>query len=132
MLAQASIVGFIPVTDMQEAEEFFSGKLGLEVVERGPFGLAVAMANGQTIRCVPVPGAKPQAFTILGWEVPEIHAAVRELRAAGVEPIRYSHFEQDADGVWTAPGGDAQVVWFNDPFGNVLSLSQHAGKAQAR
>jgi hypothetical protein len=32
---------------------------------------------------------------------------------------------QDADGIWTAPGG-ARVAWFPDPDGNVLSLTQSA------
>lgn len=132
MLRTASIIGFIPVRDMQEAEDFFAGRLGLAVVERGAFALVLGMENGQTLRCVPVPGATPQPFTIVGWEVADIHAAAMELRTAGVEPILYPHFEQDADGVWTAPGGDAQVLWFNDPSGNVLSLSEHLGKAQAR
>ncbi len=132
MLANASIIGFIPVTDLQAAEQFFSCRLGLAVVARDPFALVVAAAAGQTIRCVPVPGFKPQAFTILGWEVPDIHVAVRGLRAAGIEPIRYPHFEQDADGVWSAPGGAAYVVWFNDPDGNILSVSQHAARGHAQ
>ena len=132
MLATASIIGFIPIHDMDSAEQFFAGKLGLRVVERGAFALVLVSANGQTIRCVPVPGAHPQPFTILGWEVSDIHASVQELRSAGVEPICYPHFQQDADGVWTAPDGSAQVVWFNDPTGNILSLSQHMGKASAR
>ena len=124
MLAHASVVGFVPVSDMAVAERFYAGLLGLRVVERGPYALVVATANGATIRCALTPGAKAQPFTILGWEVPEIHAAVKELRQAGIEPIIYPHFEQDADGVWTAPGG-GMVAWFHDPDNNVLSLSQH-------
>lgn len=132
MLANASIIGFIPVSDVEAAEAFFVSKLGLRVLERGPFALVVASAAGQTIRCVPVGNFTPQPFTLLGWEVQDIYAAVRDLRAAGVEPILYPHFEQDADGVWSAPGGAAQIVWFHDPGGNVLSLSQHAGEASAQ
>ena len=30
---------------------------------------------------------------------------------------------QDASGVWTAPGG-ARIAWFKDPDGNTLSLTQ--------
>jgi len=26
--------------------------------------------------------------------------------------------------IWTAPTGD-KVVWFKDPVGNILSISQH-------
>jgi predicted enzyme related to lactoylglutathione lyase len=30
---------------------------------------------------------------------------------------------QDAEGIWTAPGG-AKIAWFKDPDGNILSLTQ--------
>jgi hypothetical protein len=36
----------------------------------------------------------------------------------------YDGFGQDADGIWTAPGGAARVAWFPDPDGNLLSLTQ--------
>ena len=82
-------------------------------------------SNGNMIRCALTPGAKPQPFTVLGWQVPDIHAAVKALIAAGIQPIRYSFLEQDADGIWTATDGGGLIAWFNDPDGNVLSLSQH-------
>ena len=34
--------------------------------------------------------------------------------------------EQDNRGVWNAPSG-AQVAWFTDPDGNVLSVTQAPG-----
>jgi len=37
---------------------------------------------------------------------------------------RYDGFGQDDDGVWTAPSG-SRIIWFKDPEGHVLSLSQH-------
>ncbi len=125
MLAQAALIGFIPVTDFALAESFFSGCLGLPVVGRDPFALVLSAGYGIMIRCVQAGDFKPQPFTILGWEVPDLRAAAAGLIAAGIEPLRFSWFEQDAQGLWTAPGGD-QVVWFKDPFGNTLSLSQHA------
>lgn len=32
--------------------------------------------------------------------------------------------EQDAYGIWQAPGG-AKVAWFKDPDGNLLSLTEN-------
>ncbi len=127
MLANAPIVGFVPVSSFQAAEAFYSGILGLQVIDRdNPFALVLAAANGATVRCALMQdGVDPQPYTILGWGVPDIHAAVASLAAAGVSPIRYPFFQQSEDGVWTAPGG-AMVAWFHDPDGNVLSLSQHA------
>ncbi len=124
MLAQAPVIGFIPVTGFDIAESFYAGRLGLSVASRDPFALVLNAANGTTIRCVLTAVYTPQPFTILGWEVAELRPAVQSLKAAGTEPILYPYFEQDRDGIWTAPGGSL-VAWFHDPFGNVLSLSQH-------
>ncbi len=124
MLGKASVIGFVPVRDLQAAEEFYGGRLGLEVMGNDGFALVLRGGGGSMIRCVLTPNTEPQPFTILGWEAPDIRAKVGELRKAGVEPKIYPHFQQDEDGVWTAPDG-SEVVWFNDPFGNTLSLSRH-------
>ena len=128
MLAQASIVSFVPVSDFKAAEKFYVHALGLTVVENNGFALVLENAAGQRLRCVLTPDAKAQPFTVLGWEVEDIRVAAKELAARHVAPILYPHFEQDAQGIWTAPSGD-KVLWFHDPDGNVLSLSQHVGAA---
>jgi catechol 2,3-dioxygenase-like lactoylglutathione lyase family enzyme len=115
---------------MAVAELLYAGLLGLRVLERGAYALVVASESGTKIRCALAPGARPQPFTVLGSEVPEIHAAVNLLRQARIEPIVYPHFKQDQDGGWAAPGG-GKVVWFHDPDGIVLSISQVAGTANA-
>jgi catechol 2,3-dioxygenase-like lactoylglutathione lyase family enzyme len=129
MLEKASVIGFIPVRDLRAAEEFYGGRLGLQVVGNDGFALVLRSGTGTVIRCVLTPDIKSQPFTILGWEVLDISATVKELRAAGVQPKIYPHFEQNQDGVWTAPEG-SEVVWFNDPSGNVLSLSRHGAVAR--
>lgn len=63
-------------------------------------------------------------YTILGWNVADIAAAAQALTEAGVAFQRYPGLEQDELGIWSAPGG-AKVAWFNDPDGNILSISQH-------
>jgi len=60
----------------------------------------------------------------LGWQVPDIAAAVRDLAQAGVTFERYGFMQQDELGIWTTPTG-AKVAWFKDPDGNILSISQH-------
>jgi hypothetical protein len=66
----------------------------------------------------------PARGTVLGWQVPDIKAAVQELEQAGVRFERYGGMRQDELGIWTAPTG-ARVAWFKDPDGNVLSVSEH-------
>ncbi len=124
MLANAPILAFVPVRDLKVAEEFYVRTLGMTLVENNGFALVVASAAGQQLRCVLTADARPAPFTVLGWEVADLHAAAKELVAKKILPLVFPHFEQDADGVWTAPNGD-QVLWFHDPDGNVLSLSRH-------
>jgi hypothetical protein len=81
-------------------------------------------ANGTMLRVTAVPELKPAGYTVAGWLVDDIGAAVRSLRDAGVDFRRFEGMDQDDLGVWTTPGGD-KVAWFNDPDGNVLSLTQN-------
>lgn len=102
----------------------YEGTLFLRFVHHDRFA-SVFDANGIMLRISKVPGAfTPFPFTLLGWQVPDIAAAVTTLAARGVSFERFGFFEQDALGVWTAPSGD-KVAWFKDPAGNLLSVSEH-------
>ena len=96
----------------------------MPVESRDGVALVLRAAHGTMIRCVKADGFTPQPFTILGWEVSDLAAQAEKMIAAGVGPLRFSWFEQDERGAWTAPDGTG-VFWFKDPFGNTLSLSQH-------
>ena len=124
MLAQAAVIGFIPVTDFDVAEAFYCGLLGLRRSSRDDFALVVAAAGDIMIRCVMAPSFTPQPFTIVGWEAVDLPAMATKMIAAGIAPLRFSWFAQDHLGIWTAPDGTG-VFWFHDPFGNTLSLSCH-------
>lgn len=76
------------------------------------------------IRVVKIDDFKPSAYTILGWQVDVMRKTVSALTRRGVRFERYAGMEQDKLGIWNAPGG-AQVAWFKDPDGNVLSVSHH-------
>jgi catechol 2,3-dioxygenase-like lactoylglutathione lyase family enzyme len=123
MDSSARIVAFVAVRDAARAKEFYQGTLGLNLVNEDRFALTFDV-QGTTLRVSPVGELTPRKFTVLGWEVKDIAAAVRDLQNAGVAFERYD-FPQDELGIWTAPGG-AKVAWFKDPDGNILSLSQHS------
>ena len=122
MLRDAAIIGFIPTTDGVRAKHFFSEVLGLEFVVDAQFALVFRVGAG-TLRVVRMEEFTPVPYTIFGWEVEDVAARARELAERGVEIARYSFLEQDEGGLWTSPGGD-KVLWFRDPDGNTLSLSQ--------
>ena len=124
VLAGAPFIGFIPVRDTSAARSFYEGVLGLRVLEETSFALVID-ANGTMLRLTVVPELAPQPFTIAGWQVPDVAAAVRQLNESGVRFIRYDGIEQDELAIWTTPGGD-RVAWFQDPDGNTLSLTTFA------
>lgn len=125
ILGTCKLMAFAPVTDPARARAFYEGVLGLRLVEdEAPFAL-VFDAHGTMLRVTPVGGEHhPEPFTILGWEVDSIESTVDRLTKAGVVFLRYPGVNDgDGLGIWTSPSG-AKVAWFNDPDGNVLSLTQ--------
>jgi len=122
-LASSSLVAFVGVCDPDRAKRFYRDTLGLRLVsEELPFAL-VFDVQGTMLRVTVVPEVKPAKFTVLGWKVPDIQAAVSSLEEEGVEFQRYAGLQQDGLGIWTSPSG-ARVAWFHDPDGNILSVTQ--------
>ena len=93
-----------------------------EFVSLDQFAMVVTV-GGHMVRIVKMPFTPSQA-TILGWEVTGIETVVAGLTGKGAVFERFSFFEQDELGIWTAPSGD-KVAWFKDPDGNTLSVSEH-------
>ena len=121
-LGQFDVMAFAATIDAARAVEFYRDTLGLSLI--GEDGFAAAFdAHGIMLRVTSVPKPlTPQPFTVLGWKVPDISAAVKGLAAAGVKFERYMDSQDDLN-IWTAPGG-AKVAWFKDPDGNILSITQ--------
>ena len=119
------LVGFLNTNRPEKAKAFYGGVLGFRLITDDQFAISFD-ANGTMIRIGKAQNHKPAQGTVLGWEVDDIHGAIRELTARGVhfEQWNLPFMKQDEDGVWTPPNGD-QVAWFKDPDGNVLSISRH-------
>jgi catechol 2,3-dioxygenase-like lactoylglutathione lyase family enzyme len=123
-LGKFNIVGFVSIVDVPSAKAFYRDTLGLRLVmEEPPFAL-VFDANGIMVRLGMAKELPPAHGTVLGWQVPEIAATVKELGQAGVRFERFEGMAQDALGIWTSPTG-AKIAWFKDPDGNILSVSEH-------
>jgi catechol 2,3-dioxygenase-like lactoylglutathione lyase family enzyme len=122
MLGNQKLVAFVPASNADEARAFYRDKLGLRMLSEDTFAL-VFDTKGIHLRVTLVGKFNPQPFTVLGWAVNDAAAAARTLAGAGVFGERFPGLEQDDLGIWTAPGG-AKILWFKDPDGNILSLSQ--------
>jgi catechol 2,3-dioxygenase-like lactoylglutathione lyase family enzyme len=125
MSVLTKMIGFVATTDPEKAKAFYGDTLGFRLISDDQFALAYD-ANGTMLRVGKAQQFTPARGTVLGWEVADIHAAVRELMSRGVrfEQFNLPFMKQDELGVWS-PGNGDQVAWFKDPDGNVLSVSQH-------
>jgi catechol 2,3-dioxygenase-like lactoylglutathione lyase family enzyme len=124
MLSTAKPIAFIPTRDADRARPFFETTLGLRFLSDDGFALNF-QADAVLLRVVRVGDFSPQIFTIFGWHVPDVEAAVADLNSRGVQFLRIHGMDQSPSGIWTAPGGAAKVAWFKDTDGNTLSVSQH-------
>ena len=122
MLSSCEVITFVATAKPTEARRFYQEVLGLRLVADESFAL-VFDAHGVMLRVSRVHELTPASYTVLGWRVADISAAVRELEARGVALERYEGLDQDDVGIWASPGG-AKVAWFKDPDGNTLSVTQ--------
>ena len=123
-LSGAAIVAFVATTDLERAHAFYGGLLGLERTEAGAFANAYD-GGGTSLRVTRVDRVAQAPYTVLGWRLDDLAAAIAALAARGIALRRFAGLEHDDAGVWTAPGG-ARIAWFDDPDGNLLSLTEPA------
>jgi catechol 2,3-dioxygenase-like lactoylglutathione lyase family enzyme len=118
------VVTFLIVRDPEIALTFYRDTLGLKFLRDDGFALVFEM-DGVMLRLNAVPAFTPAQHTVLGWQSDAIAVKVDELVGRGVVFNRYPNLVQDERGICTFPNGD-KVAWFQDPTGNVLSISQFA------
>lgn len=111
---------FLGVDDLNAARTFYEEVLGFAFMadENGTLVFDV----GVPLRIARVEGFTPQTFTVLGWVVDDIEAETKKLTAAGVTMVRYPNMPHDEQGI--VKFGDVRLLWFKDPAGNLLSLTQ--------
>ncbi len=122
MLGDKELKAFVPTVMPDKAKSFYQDILGLKLLSEDNYALEFN-ANGVLLRIAIVPELKPQGFTVLGWNLPDISSEIKSLNSKGIFCEKYSFLKQDDLGIWTAPGG-SKVAWFKDPDGNILSSNR--------
>ncbi|MBL8628381.1 MAG: VOC family protein [Rhodospirillaceae bacterium] len=125
ILSDARPVAFVGTANRATAPPFYRDTLGLKCTSEDQFA-AVFDMSGTMLRLSDIPNFKPGEHPVLGFDVDDVRAAVSALRTKGVTFLIYEGFGQDDLGIWTAPDGKAQVAWFKDPDGNMLSVNRSA------
>ena len=131
MLSSGRTATRLPAQDLERARRFYSEKLGLEPVEERPGGLLYRCGESEFALFASA-GASSGDHTQMGWEVDDIEATVRELRARGVvfeeydfPGIRTVDGIADIEGNYPSKGGKGErAVWFRDSEGNLLGIGE--------
>ena len=124
MLPTANAYSSFAAKDIGAEKRFYSDKLGLDVSELydGQL-LELRLADKKRVLVYVKEDFTPATYTVLNFPVPDVDAAVDELRQKGVEMARFGGFDQDDKGI-ARPGaeGGPTIAWFRDPAGNILAV----------
>jgi catechol 2,3-dioxygenase-like lactoylglutathione lyase family enzyme len=116
----------LPASDIGRARKFYEETLGLTVEAETAAGIMYTVGSSRLF-LYPSQYAGTNQATAASFEVPDIDAAVAEMRERGVT------FEQyDFPGLKTDENGIAELEgerggWFKDTEGNILALGQRTG-----
>jgi catechol 2,3-dioxygenase-like lactoylglutathione lyase family enzyme len=110
--------------DLEESRTFYGGLLGLEIAREDVGDRIVFRTGGGTqIAVTQSTVGTADTQTQLAWRVPDIRAAVDELRGMGVRIEDYVAPDPvTVDGI--ADMGHSWAAWFYDPHGNCLAVVQ--------
>jgi predicted enzyme related to lactoylglutathione lyase len=122
ILEGAKPVAIICTSDRTRAAKFYRDTLGLRWKLEDDYAVVFDVA-GIDLRVSTVPDFTPHEHTVLGFSVPDVAAAVKALHKKGVTCNTYQGFNQDELGIFSLPNSALRVAWFNDPDGNVLSVT---------
>jgi catechol 2,3-dioxygenase-like lactoylglutathione lyase family enzyme len=121
-LSGSALVAFLGTSDLRRSDDFYGEVLGLKRLDSSSFANLYAAA-GATLRVTLVEKPARASYTVTGWKVEDISAAISALGERGIEFRHYPGFDQTPEGVWTAPSG-SRIAWFEDTDGNMLSLEE--------
>jgi catechol 2,3-dioxygenase-like lactoylglutathione lyase family enzyme len=130
MLKNGRVATRLPAQNLERAKKFYGEKLGLEPVEEREGGLRYVCAAGE-FALFESAGTASGDHTQMGWEVEDIEATVRELRARGVVFEEYDLLGletidgiADIEGNYRSKGSGERAAWFRDSEGNMLGIGQ--------
>ena len=123
MLGDHNVAATLPVADLARSREFYEGTLGLKAEQDMAPG-AVLYASGESrVLVYQSDFAGTNQGTAASWVAAGgFDAEVAALREQGVTFERYDLPETTLDGDVHVMG-DMRSVWFKDPDGNILNLS---------
>jgi catechol 2,3-dioxygenase-like lactoylglutathione lyase family enzyme len=127
VLSDAPVFPILLSTDLDATRVFYRDRLGLEILREDPDDRIVFRCGSGTQLAVTLSTVgTSDTQTQMAWRVPDVRAAVADLRARGIRIEEYVAPDPvTTDGV--ADMGHSFAAWFVDPSGNVLAVVQPKG-----
>ena len=124
MLSDHPLFPILLSRNLDSARAFYHDTLGLEILREDPGDRIIFRSGGGTQLAVTLSTVgTSDSQTQMAWRVPDIHAAVADLRARGVRIEEYTAPDPvTVDGI--ADMGHSWAAWFIDPSKNVLAVVQ--------
>jgi catechol 2,3-dioxygenase-like lactoylglutathione lyase family enzyme len=120
-LAQAAVHTSLPANDLDRAREFYEEKLGLRPEHEHASALVYEVGGATRFSVFAISSQVRAGHTQMGFTVPDVQAAVANLRERGVVFEEYDEPGlRTVDGVASINGHDA--AWFKDSEGNFIEL----------
>jgi catechol 2,3-dioxygenase-like lactoylglutathione lyase family enzyme len=125
MLGEAPLAAVVPISDRQQAIDFYAGTLGLRETEQVGFDVVFEAGGGALLAAYVTDYAGKAGHTLAGFTVDDLDATMAELRRRGVtfEDYDLPHLKT-VDGVGEIEG--ERGAWFKDPDGNILAIGEPA------
>lgn len=126
MLGNYPVFPILLSTDMAASRAFYHDTLGLPILKQEEERLVLQCGDGTQLVISSSTIGTSDTQTQVAWRVPDIRAAVADLRARGVHVQDYVAPDPVTDdGV--ADMGHSWAAWFIDPSRNVLAVVEPKG-----
>ena len=124
MLGDHLVFPILLSKDLDRSRAFYHGVLGLEIMRTDPDRIVFRCGSGSQLVVTLSTTGTSDTQTQLAWRVPDLKAALADLRARGVRIESYDAPDPvtDADGI--ADMGHSWAAWIIDPSGNALGIVQ--------
>lgn len=123
MLGDHQVFPILLSKDLDASRAFYHGVLGLDILREDPDDRILFRSADTRLAVTLSTVGTRDTQTQLAWVVPDIHAALDDLRARGVRIEEYSAPDPvTVHGI--ADMGHSWAAWFLDPSGNVLAVVQ--------
>jgi catechol 2,3-dioxygenase-like lactoylglutathione lyase family enzyme len=123
MLSDHPVFPILLATDLDASRTFYRDTLGLEILREDPDRIVFRCGGGTQLVITESTVGTSDTQTQMAWRVPDMAAALADLRARGVRIEEYEAPDPvTTDGI--ADMGHSWAAWFIDPSRNVLAVVQ--------